>query len=564
MRSGNTREMLTRAAAVGKAVLRANALDMFHVVLRSPVATGFKQAAAVDDEAGAGDEVSSGEEGDRLGDVFRVADPLEQGLLRAPLFLTRIDRDGPRRDAAHSHLRRERAREDTREHRLRRLRRGVRRERRPGLIGRDVLDQDQDAAPGSKVRRRRLGEEEAALRGNAEGRVPVLLCHVLDRFRLEPVSGRMHDQVEATELFRCPLDQSADFARAGEVTLGAARGEDRPAFLLEPPHDGNSQAARTACDEGTHRNQSRQPEWGSGICIHFPIMFLMKTTLALIVALLAATITPSAFAATRTVDITRTGFTPDRLTIDFGDTVTWTNKDSAPHSVVADGGAFTSSPVLQPNQTYSFRFVRSGTFGYRDGSSNERGRVTVRQGVTLAAAAPAVRFGASMTLSGVVSSGQAGETVSVMAQACGSATATQIGTATSGANGAWSLAVKPTLNTVYEARWRNTQSAKVEVKLAPRVGLVKLRAGRFSARVTAASSLAGKYVVLQRYATTRRRWVTVKRVVLRTAGAPVAGAVTTRGGFTSRLRRGTRLRLVLPQSQAGTCQTAAQSGLVRA
>lgn len=293
-------------------------------------------------------------------------------------------------------------------------------------------------------------------------------------------------------------------------------------------------------------------------------MFLMKATLVLIVSLVVATTAPSAFAATRTVDITRTGFTPDRLTIDAGDTVTWTNKDSAPHSVVADGGAFTSSPVLQPNQTHSVRFLRSGTFSYRDGSSNERGRITVRQGVTLAAAARAVRFGSAMTLSGVVSNGQAGETVAVMAQACGSATSTQVGTATSGANGAWSLAVKPTLNTVYEARWRNTQSAKVEVKLAPRVALVKLRAGRFSARVTAASSLAGKYVVLQRYASSTRRWVTVKRVVLRTAGPPVAGAITTRAGFTSRLRRGTRMRLVLPQSQAGTCHTASQSGLVRA
>src|SRR5918996_1512056 len=132
-------------------------------------------------------------------------------------------------------------------------------------------------------------------------------------------------------------------------------------------------------------------------------MFLMKATLVLIVTLLAATAAPSAFAATRTVDITRTGFTPDRLTIDAGDTVTWTNKDSTPHSVVADGGEFTSSPVLQPNQTHSFRFVRSGAFSYRDGSSNERGRITVRQGVTLAAAARTVRFGSSMTLSGVVS-----------------------------------------------------------------------------------------------------------------------------------------------------------------
>jgi plastocyanin len=294
-------------------------------------------------------------------------------------------------------------------------------------------------------------------------------------------------------------------------------------------------------------------------------MFLMRTTLLIVVSLLAATLTPSAFAATRTVDITRTGFVPDRLTIDAGDTVTWTNKDSTQHQVVADGGAFPSSMPLQANQTYSYRFLRSGNFSYRDGfAQNERGRVIVREGVSLGAAARVVRFGGSTTLSGVVSNGQAGENVTVNAQACGGATSTRIGSATSGANGSWSLAVKPTLNTVYEARWRNATSAKLEIKVAPRTVLAKLRTRRFAARVTAASSLAGKYVVLQRYATTRRRWVAVKRVVLRTAGSPVAGAVTTTANFTSRLRRGTRLRLVLPQSQAGTCYAAAQSGMVRA
>jgi plastocyanin len=292
----------------------------------------------------------------------------------------------------------------------------------------------------------------------------------------------------------------------------------------------------------------------------------MKAMLFLVVSLLAAALAaPSAFAATRTVDITRTGFVPDRLTIDAGDTVTWTNRDTTQHQVVADGGDFPSSPVLQPNQAYSYRFLRSGSFGYRDGvARNERGRIIVREGVTLAAAARIARFGAATTLSGVVSNGQAGENVTVEAQACGTTTFTRLGTATSVANGAWSLAVKPTLNTVYQVRWRNAVSAKVEVKVAPRVALVRLRARRFSARVTAAASFAGKYVVLQRYATARRRWVTVKRVVLRTAGAPVAGAITTRGGFTSRLPRRTRLRLVLPQSQAGTCYAAGRSGAVRA
>src|SRR5215207_2308452 len=166
--------------------------------------------------------------------------------------------------------------------------------------------------------------------------------------------------------------------------------------------------------------------------------FSMKKTVLLVITLIAATLAPSSFAATKTVDITRLGFVPDRLTIDPGDTVTWTNKDSAQHQIVADQAAFPASPALQANQTYSYRFVKSGTFSYRDGfARNERGRITVREGVSLAALPSIMRFGGSTTLSGAVSNAQAGENVTVEAQECGKPTAVRVGSVTTAANGAW-------------------------------------------------------------------------------------------------------------------------------
>ena len=291
----------------------------------------------------------------------------------------------------------------------------------------------------------------------------------------------------------------------------------------------------------------------------------MRKTVLLVITLLAATLAPSSFAATKTVDITRLGFVPDRLTISPGDTVTWTNKDSTQHQIVADQGVFPASPALQANQAYSYRFVKSGTFSYRDGfARNERGRITVQEGVSLAAVTRIVRFGGSTTLSGAVSSAEAGESVTVEAQECGKPTAVRVGAATTAANGAWSLAVKPTMNTTYQVRWKTTVSPKLEVKVAPQVVLVRLRARRFSARVTATQSFVGKYVVLQRYSVSRRRWLTLKRVVLRTAGAPVAGVITSRAALTSRVQRRTRLRLVLPQPPAATCYAAGKSATVRA
>lgn len=291
----------------------------------------------------------------------------------------------------------------------------------------------------------------------------------------------------------------------------------------------------------------------------------MQRLLLVTVALLALAAAPEALAATRTVDIVRTGFSPDRLTVDPGDTVTWTNKDTAQHQIVADQARFPASPVLQSGQSYSYTFTRSDSYGYRDTfAQNERGTIIVREGVSIAAAVRVVAYGAPTTLSGAVSNGRAGEAVTVDAQECGSSTFTKLGTVNSTANGGWTFGVKPTRSTVYRVRWKSASSTPVTVQSRPLVRLAKLAARRFRARVTAAQSFVGKYVVLQRYSRTRRSWVSVKRVVLRTATAGVAPTTTSAVSFRSRHARGTRLRLVFPQSQAGTCYAAANSNTVRA
>jgi plastocyanin len=283
--------------------------------------------------------------------------------------------------------------------------------------------------------------------------------------------------------------------------------------------------------------------------------------LALVVVLL---VTP-ALSATKTVDITVAGFTPDKVTIEFGDTVTWTNKDTGSHQVLPDQGAFPTSPVLGPNQTFSHTFMKSGSFDYRDAfATNRRGTVTVRTGVSMTAAPALVAYGQAATLSGLVSNAASGETVNVEAMECGKTGFTRIGSATSGANGAWSFAAKPALNTTYQARWKNNRSAQLTEKVAPALGLRRVRRGRFTASVTAAQSFVGKFVVVQRFASASRRWKTVKRVTLKTVKPGVAPAMTSSAGFRARVARRTKLRLLLPQAQAGTCYAEARSGTIRA
>jgi plastocyanin len=281
-------------------------------------------------------------------------------------------------------------------------------------------------------------------------------------------------------------------------------------------------------------------------------------------ALLALAAAPQALAANRPVDITRIGFTPNRITIDPGDTVVWTNRDSGQHQVVADQGRFPTSPILQANQTYSYTFTRSGSFSYRDAfNRNERGTVVVREGVAISIASRLVGFGRSTTLTGSVSSGASGERVTIFAQDCGKTTATQLATTTTTTNGAWSFTVKPAMKTVYTARWKTNLSAAIEVSVRPGLVLARLRARRFSVRLSAAQAFVGKYVVLQRYSSARRRWLTVKRVVLRTQVAAPPNAVTG-ATFASRLSRGTRLRMIVPAAQVAPCYAASASNVVRA
>ena len=290
---------------------------------------------------------------------------------------------------------------------------------------------------------------------------------------------------------------------------------------------------------------------------------MRRLPLAILAALVVLCV-PSALAATKTVDITVAGFTPKNITIEYGDTVTWTNKDTGNHQVVADGGTFPTSPVLSANQTYSYTFTKSGNFDYRDSfNTSRRGSITVRTGISMKASAPQVGYGAALTLSGNVSSGLAGETVNIDAMQCGATTFTRAVSVKTVAQGAWSSPVKPAMNTSYRSGWKNATSAPFAAKVAPVVSLKRVRAGRFSASVTAAQSFAGKYVVFQRYVRTKRTWKTVKRVTLKTAKAGTAPTMITSAGFRARGTRGARLRLLLTQPQAGACYAASKSAAIR-
>lgn len=90
---------------------------------------------------------------------------------------------------------------------------------------------------------------------------------------------------------------------------------------------------------------------------------------------------PSAAASTVSgdaVSIANLSFEPAAITVSVGTTVTWTNTDSASHTVTADDGSF-KSDTLATGATFSQTFATAGTFAYHCSiHSSMTGTVTVR------------------------------------------------------------------------------------------------------------------------------------------------------------------------------------------
>jgi len=63
------------------------------------------------------------------------------------------------------------------------------------------------------------------------------------------------------------------------------------------------------------------------------------------------------------VKIDNFSFGPNVMTVPSGTTITWTNRDDIPHTVVSSDGAF-KSKVLDTDEKFSFTFSQPGTYEY--------------------------------------------------------------------------------------------------------------------------------------------------------------------------------------------------------
>lgn len=63
------------------------------------------------------------------------------------------------------------------------------------------------------------------------------------------------------------------------------------------------------------------------------------------------------------VKIDNFSFGPKELRVPVGTTVTWTNRDDIPHTVVSNDGVF-KSKVLDTDEKFSFTFRSAGAYPY--------------------------------------------------------------------------------------------------------------------------------------------------------------------------------------------------------
>jgi plastocyanin len=72
---------------------------------------------------------------------------------------------------------------------------------------------------------------------------------------------------------------------------------------------------------------------------------------------------PAAAAGPVMVKISNFTFGPKEVTVKVGQTITWTNDDDIPHTVVATDKSFRSK-VLDTGQSFSFTFTKPGQIAY--------------------------------------------------------------------------------------------------------------------------------------------------------------------------------------------------------
>jgi plastocyanin len=304
------------------------------------------------------------------------------------------------------------------------------------------------------------------------------------------------------------------------------------------------------------------------------LLLLLLAAASVTAAGAAAKQASTATAATQTVTITAKGYSPTAVSIFVGDTVSFANKDTVAHTVQYKATAGLHCPAalqftVAAGQSASCTFTNAGKFTFSDAAHKGK---AFRETVTVATSATAggltvnpglVVYGHKSNIAGTLASQLTGQSVQIQATECGTTTSKLAGTVTTTTGGKFTFAASPLKQTAYSAKVKNSSSPSATVKVAPFLQLTKLARHRFTVRVSAAESFAGKLATFQRYRRTTKRWVKVKRVLLKSDTSGVAPTVISSAKFRSRIKARQRVRVTLGSKQVGLCYAPGHSRTIR-
>jgi len=304
-----------------------------------------------------------------------------------------------------------------------------------------------------------------------------------------------------------------------------------------------------------------------------PLLFLLAVVV-LAAAGAAAKQARSAAAASQTVTISATGYKPTAVSINLGDTVVFDNKDTVAHTVQfkQSTGFHCSSTfpfVIAPGQSGNCTFVTVGKYTFSDPAhkgNKFRGTVTVSMALTsgpLTLSPKSVVYGRKSTLTGTLASKQSGQSVQIQGTECGTTASKLLATVTTTTGGKFSYAASPLKKTAYSAKLKNATSPAATAGVQPHLQLKKVSRHHYAVTVFAAESFAGKAATFQRYRSATKRWVKVKRVLLKANTTGTAPTVITAAKFRSSIRARVKVRVTLGSKQVGLCYAAGHSNTIR-
>jgi hypothetical protein len=242
------------------------------------------------------------------------------------------------------------------------------------------------------------------------------------------------------------------------------------------------------------------------------------------------------------------------------------------HRCDASGAACDPTPIAS-GQTYivaaadvghTLRVVVVATNSSGKGIARSAPTAVVAAAVspTLASSRGSINYGGAATLAGRVAGAGAGVSVSIWAQRFGRRGPVRVASASTASNGSFGVVVKPRIRTVYFARVSSGPAGNsVAIAVRPRLRLTKLGKHFFSLKVYAARSFVGRVTYVQRWSASRRRWLTIGPMHMRSAR--YGPTVVTSKPFVLRIARGLRLRVRMPLSQSTTGYITSLSNAIR-